>query len=461
MAEPSSHCLVSTAFEPQVRKLALDREYVLGRDAEASIQLHSDRVSHRHAKLYWSEGAFVLEDLGSKNGVSVEGKRTQRRALRDGELISVGPFNMRYRVLRGDVERLVNGSREGSISGQFAEGELLEIGSLIQLNGLTGTLRIEDGDASGTLVVDGGVIVSASSHGARGLEAAREMLSAKSGRFEFTVAAHVERGEMLMPLGDLLIDALGAGRRDTRTVDAPGDVATDLTALRGRLQAARAELELAAARTEFGDLFAATLIVLFLYSASLVIVARAPAYKVAVIALTTMGFALGLVMMLARSKYPLRTFGITLHNWKRAVLESLVATMPVLLIALFARLAVRDVIQPERPLFILVPDLRFLAYPIVVPLQEVMLRGAVQTPLQRFLIGKHSTWRAIVLCSLFFGMMHLHFSLTFAALTVVLSIGWGWLYARHGTLLGVSVSHFVIGVFGYALWGGVIPGVWD
>jgi len=43
-------------------------EYVIGRSDEANIQLHSDTVSHQHAKIVVTSGRTTIQDLGSLNG---------------------------------------------------------------------------------------------------------------------------------------------------------------------------------------------------------------------------------------------------------------------------------------------------------------------------------------------------------------------------------------------------------
>ena len=42
---------------------------------------------------------------------------------------------------------------------------------------------------------------------------------------------------------------------------------------------------------------------------------------------------------------------------------------------------------------------------------------------------------------------HLHMSSTFALLVVVPSVFWGILFARQGSLIGVSISHVLIGLW--------------
>jgi hypothetical protein len=65
--------------------------YLIGRSPDAFPRLASRTVSARHAHLdVHADGAFV-EDLASKNGTFVEGRRVDlRRRLRDGDTLLVG-----------------------------------------------------------------------------------------------------------------------------------------------------------------------------------------------------------------------------------------------------------------------------------------------------------------------------------------------------------------------------------
>jgi pSer/pThr/pTyr-binding forkhead associated (FHA) protein len=54
-------------------------------------------VSRRHARIVVGEHAVVLEDLGSKNGTSLDGEPvTQGVTLHDGNRIQVGPILVIY-----------------------------------------------------------------------------------------------------------------------------------------------------------------------------------------------------------------------------------------------------------------------------------------------------------------------------------------------------------------------------
>lgn len=52
-----------------------DGEFLVGRSQSADIILPSDNVSRRHARLYTVDGKCYVEDLGSSNGVFVNGRR--------------------------------------------------------------------------------------------------------------------------------------------------------------------------------------------------------------------------------------------------------------------------------------------------------------------------------------------------------------------------------------------------
>lgn len=88
-------------------------ESYIGRwDADGGIfpdvDLDSDdpeaKVSRRHARITFSEGTHVLEDLGSTNGTFINrGKRLPkgtRQPLRDGDEIIVGKTFLRFHVIK-------------------------------------------------------------------------------------------------------------------------------------------------------------------------------------------------------------------------------------------------------------------------------------------------------------------------------------------------------------------------
>jgi diguanylate cyclase (GGDEF)-like protein len=65
--------------------------FTVGRSLDASLIVDDVGVSREHAKLYWQDGLWWVEDLGSQNGTYVDGRSIQRSALHDGALVRFGP----------------------------------------------------------------------------------------------------------------------------------------------------------------------------------------------------------------------------------------------------------------------------------------------------------------------------------------------------------------------------------
>ncbi|MER7763561.1 DUF1707 and FHA domain-containing protein [Streptomyces sp. NPDC097619] len=68
----------------------------IGRDPGNGLRLSHDTVSRVHAELSLREGRWVLRDLGSTNGTTVNGHRvTGSAAVRDGDLVGFGRMTFR------------------------------------------------------------------------------------------------------------------------------------------------------------------------------------------------------------------------------------------------------------------------------------------------------------------------------------------------------------------------------
>jgi DNA-binding winged helix-turn-helix (wHTH) protein len=79
-------------------------EHTLGRDADAAVFLDSPSVSRRHARIRVADGHATFEDLGSKNGSSVGGRRTRGPVpLADGDVITTGIIELTFRMVRPAV----------------------------------------------------------------------------------------------------------------------------------------------------------------------------------------------------------------------------------------------------------------------------------------------------------------------------------------------------------------------
>jgi DNA-binding winged helix-turn-helix (wHTH) protein len=67
-------------------------EYVIGRDPSAAFWIESSMVSRHHARVVVSASSVTIEDLGSRNGTFVNGRRLDAtEALASGDEIRIGP----------------------------------------------------------------------------------------------------------------------------------------------------------------------------------------------------------------------------------------------------------------------------------------------------------------------------------------------------------------------------------
>ncbi len=165
-------------------------------------------------------------------------------------------------------------------------------------------------------------------------------------------------------------------------------------------------------------------------------------------------------------KLPRQAFGVTLEGWRPALVEALGASAVVML----ATVAVKWALVSHYPAYAHVPifdildvtgahgrttaaQLRVvgasaLAYAAVGGFQELYARGMLQGQLYRFFSPRTSNpWPAILVSNLLFASIHVSWSMSLTAMSFFGGLMWGWLYGRRPTLLGVTVSHVLLGIW--------------
>lgn len=63
---------------------------VLGRSRECDVRIADVNISRQHAELRQEGATYWIKDLGSTNGVVVNGRQVERERLRDGDRITLG-----------------------------------------------------------------------------------------------------------------------------------------------------------------------------------------------------------------------------------------------------------------------------------------------------------------------------------------------------------------------------------
>jgi len=78
------------------REVQLDpKGAILGRGVNCDVVLADDTISRHHARIYQDPfGRWIVEDLGSHNGVYVEGQRVKAQAVSPGQKIVISNFTL-------------------------------------------------------------------------------------------------------------------------------------------------------------------------------------------------------------------------------------------------------------------------------------------------------------------------------------------------------------------------------
>ncbi len=90
--------------EQQVFELPADRPIYVGRAESNDLVLRETSVSRRHAMLSPSlEGSWMIRDLGSANGIFLNGKAIHESALKDSDVLNIGEYSLRYESMESQI----------------------------------------------------------------------------------------------------------------------------------------------------------------------------------------------------------------------------------------------------------------------------------------------------------------------------------------------------------------------
>ncbi|MBN2690224.1 MAG: cyclic nucleotide-binding domain-containing protein [Gammaproteobacteria bacterium] len=175
--------------------------------------------------------------------------------------------------------------------------------------------------------------------------------------------------------------------------------------------------------------------------------------------------ALEIILLLSVSIYfikhhhiPPRDFGLHSKSWRWAIKDSLLWTATVCLILLAIKFIIIKTIptlhnEPliniwrERGGSIRLTVILSILYMLLVPVQELIARGILQGTLKKILYGKHSAAGAIVIANIMFAFAHQSVGKYYTIMALIGGFFWGWLYNRQNSLIGVSISHIIIGLW--------------
>jgi hypothetical protein len=98
--------------------IPLDREMlVVGRHPQCDARLDSIRVSRRHCCMTPDNGEVIVKDLGSTNGIRINGQRVEKGRLRPGDELSIA--HIRYRFEDGQGQEMTMADPQGERNAAF------------------------------------------------------------------------------------------------------------------------------------------------------------------------------------------------------------------------------------------------------------------------------------------------------------------------------------------------------
>jgi hypothetical protein len=214
-------------------ELTRGRTCTVGRGTHNDLVLPVGAVSRTHARVSWNGRSFEIMDLDSLNGTYVNGRKADREAVKPGDMIGIGPYDIEVRAARGILENLKAMLDTGestkifakddlpgpdpTLSGKVGEVRLGEVFQLVEFNRKTGTLRVLSGERRGEFFFREGQILDAAMDDARGIAAVARAIRLDAGNFTFEAGEPSCEQTIHDPTVKVLLDAsrfLDEGRGD-------------------------------------------------------------------------------------------------------------------------------------------------------------------------------------------------------------------------------------------------------
>jgi pSer/pThr/pTyr-binding forkhead associated (FHA) protein len=84
-------------MDDEKRRITLGEEDItIGRTSECDIQILANNVSRRHARISYSNEEYRIEDLGSTNGIFVNGVKVEKCILRKHDVLEIGGIKILF-----------------------------------------------------------------------------------------------------------------------------------------------------------------------------------------------------------------------------------------------------------------------------------------------------------------------------------------------------------------------------
>jgi signal transduction histidine kinase len=115
-------CLVGLAGTWRGTKRVIEDDLVVGRSTRSGLTLDRSEVSRRHAEIRYLDGAYLLRDLGSRNGTFVNGVPVTDRELVFGDRIAFAGHDLFLFTVHDRIHEQVLASQRLEVLGRLAAG---------------------------------------------------------------------------------------------------------------------------------------------------------------------------------------------------------------------------------------------------------------------------------------------------------------------------------------------------
>jgi len=180
------------------------------------------------------------------------------------------------------------------------------------------------------------------------------------------------------------------------------------------------------------------------------------------------GFLFATLYSIKKSQAPLKLYGLHLDTWKKDIVQSLIWSSPLLVLAVafkffWSKWDTTGRVRFLQPEAIFTDPAQFswgmwgvasLAYITLSIAQEVIGRSGIQSTLRVLFTDDHmdpegtkrADRKAIWVSSLLFSATHTHLGATFSALVFLPGLFWAWMFSKQGSIVGTCLSHIILGL---------------
>ena len=94
---PTIHHAFLEIMDQERRKIKLgEDDVIIGRTSDCDIQILDNNVSRKHARISFHNEEYKIEDLGSTNGIYVNGVKVERCILRKHDVLEIGGLKILF-----------------------------------------------------------------------------------------------------------------------------------------------------------------------------------------------------------------------------------------------------------------------------------------------------------------------------------------------------------------------------